>query len=337
MLKAGIWTHFNDVIDPELQELAKLVPGLAMRSKQDGTIKAYLSGFTRWRNWAARFPEINVIPAQPKYVSLYLANVLKNSKTHAPVTNAFYAISWAHKLACVPDPTEHDLVKRVRESSHRILGSGSNTKSPISSDILFKLCNRYGGVTANLKDLRIMCICVLAYSGFFRYDEFSNILLSDIVLHDNFMTVFIEKSKTDVHRDGKHVYIAATGSECCPVKLIKRYIACAKLSLDSNLYLFRGLVYHRRRKFYTFRRLNKGISYTSARELVLSAFSSVGLDVKLFGTHSLRKGGATAAAEHHVCDRLIMKHGRWQSEKSKDLYISESVRQKLSVTKNLGI
>ena len=52
---------------------------------------------------------------------------------------------------------------------------------------------------------------------------------------------------------------------------------------------------------------------------------------------SLRKGGATAASCHHVNDRLIKKHGRWQSDKSKDLYISESLDQKLQVTKNLGI
>ena len=43
----------------------------------------------------------------------------------------------------------------------------------------------------------------------------------------------------------------------------------------------------------------------------------MGLDKKLFQLHSLRSGGATAAASNaSVCDRLIMKHGRWVTEKS---------------------
>ena len=40
-----------------------------------------------------------------------------------------------------------------------------------------------------------------------------------------------------------------------------------------------------------------------------------------FGLHSLRAGGASAAANSHVSDRLFKRHSRWKSEKSKDRYI----------------
>ena len=63
------------------------------------------------------------------------------------------------------------------------------------------------------------------------------------------------------------------------------------------------------------------LSYTRARELVLTAFESIGLDKKDFGLHSLRAGGASAAANAHVSDRLFKRHGRWKSEKAKDGYI----------------
>ena len=51
---------------------------------------------------------------------------------------------------------------------------------------------------------------------------------------------------------------------------------------------------------------------------LVDRLTDIGLDKKLFGLHSLRSGGATAAASNaSVCDRLIMKHGRWVTEKSK--------------------
>ena len=55
------------------------------------------------------------------------------------------------------------------------------------------------------------------------------------------------------------------------------------------------------------------------------------------GLHGLRAGGASAAAQNHVSDRLISKRGRWASEKSRDGYIRDSVQDRLSVTKNLGL
>ena len=317
--------------------MAAKVPGLVLQSRQQGTVQGYLSGFRRWRQWASKYKEVNVLPAEPKYVALYLTKLFETSRTHAPVTNAYYAISWAHKTACVLDPTCHDVVKRVKESTCRLLGSGDNKKSPIESDTLFLLCNKFGDANASLKDLRILCICVIAFAGFLRYDEFSSILLSDVVFHTGYVTIFIEKSKTDTHREGKQVFIAETKSDCCPIKILQRYIKCANFSDNLNQFLFRGLTYHRSKKLYTLRKQHKGMCYTSAREVILNAFTAVGLDTKKFGTHSLRKGGATAAAGNQVNDRLIKKHGRWQSENSKDLYISEDVQEKLKVSQNLGI
>lgn len=53
--------------------------------------------------------------------------------------------------------------------------------------------------------------------------------------------------------------------------------------------------------------------------------------------HSLRSGGATAAASNGITDRLFKKHGRWKSEKAKDGYVQENLLEKLSVSKKLGI
>jgi hypothetical protein len=71
--------------------------------------------------------------------------------------------------------------------------------------------------------------------------------------------------------------------------------------------------------------------------LHLSALEKIGLNKKLFGLHSLRSGGVTAAATAHVEDRLFKKRGRWKTDRAKDDYIKENISERLSVTKNLGI
>ena len=48
-----------------------------------------------------------------------------------------------------------------------------------------------------------------------------------------------------------------------------------------------------------------GLSYTRMRELLLSKLAQLGYDPALFGMHSLCAGGATAAANAGVEDRLF--------------------------------
>ena len=53
--------------------------------------------------------------------------------------------------------------------------------------------------------------------------------------------------------------------------------------------------------------------------------------------HSLRAGGASAAAENGVPDRQIPKHGRWKSENARNGYILDSVKNRSEISKKLGL
>ena len=56
----------------------------------------------------------------------------------------------------------------------------------------------------------------------------------------------------------------------------------------------------------------------------ICAFEGIGLSRRDCGFHSLRAGGASAAANAQVSDRLFKRHGRWKSEKAKDDYIRDN-------------
>ena len=51
------------------------------------------------------------------------------------------------------------------------------------------------------------------------------------------------------------------------------------------------------------------MSYTRTREIVLQAFAELGYPKHLFGLHSLRAGGASAAANVGVSDPLFTADG----------------------------
>ena len=55
-----------------------------------------------------------------------------------------------------------------------------------------------------------------------------------------------------------------------------------------------------------------------------------------FGQHSLRAGGATAACNFDIADRLLKRHEWCKSETAKDGYIKDSFFDRILVSLNLG-
>ena len=122
-------------------------------------------------------------------------------------------------------------------------------------------------------------------------------------------------------------------SVSCPFHLLNRYVSAANLDLSSSLPFFRSLHFHKVTSSYSLR--STGMSYTRIREIVLQAFAGLGYPKHLFGLHSLRAGGASAAANAGVSDRLFKRHGRWRTDRAKDGYIKDSLESLLSVSKSL--
>ena len=174
----------------------------------------------------------------------------------------------------------------------------------------------------------------MAFAGFMRCDELLKLHCSDIAFGTESMTITIVSSKTDQYREGSS-----------PCNCTYRHINMSG-SHDGEVFLHGWLCTHDQGK--VFRaidstkheqrlRTSGGISYTRLRELLLEKIEQLGMDPKAFGMHSLRAGGATAAARAGVADRLFKRHGRWRSESAKDGYVKDALETRLSVTKQLGI
>jgi hypothetical protein len=78
-------------------------------------------------------------------------------------------------------------------------------------------------------------------------------------------------------------------------------------------------------------------NYSTLRDLFRNALTPFETDINKYCLHSLRSGGATAAANKGVKDRMFKRHGRCLSEKAKDGYVKDSFEEGLFVSQCLDL
>ena len=82
---------------------------------------------------------------------------------------------------------------------------------------------------------------ILAFSGFLRSSELPLIHSRDVQFNEGYVTISIEKSKTDQLREGRSVVIAESSSIKCPCSLLRRYMHKAQIPENLNEYLFKAI------------------------------------------------------------------------------------------------
>ena len=119
-------------------------------------------------------------------------------------------------------------------------------KEPVTATHLKELLQIYGKTTNSLKNHRLLAICFAAYASILRYDELSNFRIFDLKFYNDYVKIFIRKSKTDIYRQGLWVHTAKTFKRTCPVSILSNYVRQEKFTDDSDLFLFCALVFKRK-------------------------------------------------------------------------------------------
>ena len=83
-------------------------------------MQKYRSGWLKWRQWAAPKIGVQVIPAKPLHVALFISELtvisVSNNTGISSIESVLYGIKWAHSLARIVEcPTSHPLVKSSLE------------------------------------------------------------------------------------------------------------------------------------------------------------------------------------------------------------------------------
>ncbi|KAK3087577.1 hypothetical protein FSP39_007771 [Pinctada imbricata] len=309
---------------------------LLSAARADATTTKYYNSLLKWKKWAVSqgLCESDIFPAKSIHVAIYLTCLAQTHSSLGSLNDAYYGIRWAHFTVVIKSPTDDSIVCNILEGAKRLMSKPICKKEPISQSDLLQMFNKHFD-ESNLYSQRIISMCLLAYAGFLRSKELINIRRSDVNIFKDYMEIFIESSKTDIYRDGVKVVLARLDSPLCPVSNFERYCNLAIISAHSDEYVFRAL--SKTGNGYKLRSVNKPLTYTRVREVFLQAFDGIVPDIRRYGLHSLRSGGATASVSHGIPDRMFKRHGRWRSESAKDGYVKDSLDDRLFVSKNLGL
>ena len=317
---------------PDLQRLATATQATVIGSRADSTTKKYWAAFKCWKKWA-KSHDLPIFPVKEAHLMLYMQSVGERTRSKSAVEEAYNALAWAHRIGDQQSPTESAAVKLTLQGLQRQLAKPIQKKKPITVEILAAIVTD-AEKSNSLADLRLATACLLSYAGFLRFDELVQIKAQEIHMSDNHITISIPRSKTDQLRGGKEVVIVRTASQLCPVKALEKYLSRAGIAPSDNEAIFRPIM---KTKQGDRLRDTGRLTYTRLRECFKEKLKALGFPAEQFGLHSLRAGGATAAANNGVPDRLFKRHGRWRSESAKDGYIEDSLEARMSVSENLGL
>lgn len=318
-----------------MKKKATQLPKLFEAAFSKNTLLKYKSAWHKWVEWSANYAEVNHCPADPFFICLYFNDLVMTNSPISTVITAIYGIRWGHINSGFKSPTDNPIVKLAFEGAKKIIGKARvNKKEPFTAEIIKKLVSIYGD-TESLMALRFLIICVVGFAGFFRINELLKLKIIDLVETKDSFEITVKESKTDQLREGHVVYIARTGTPTCPFYWIKRYLRKTGLKDEPASYFICRLA-KTKRGHNTLG--NHNISYDTARKTFLEHLAIIYKKPESYGLHSLRSGGASAAANNDVPSRLIGKHGRWvPNSTSQEGYIKDSKQKRLSVSKSLGI
>lgn len=334
-LKATIQQQIKEVgIDiSKSDDIAGKMASYVLQSRAPSTTEKYSGCFKSFEKFCDSM-HLSCRPANAMSVAIYISHMLDNGKSYSVISSAIYAIKWIHSIHGLADPTDSSFVKHLCDAAKRLRSKPKNKKDVVDSTMLIDLCTlmEKDMSLTNVRDLAMILLC---YAGFLRYNEMSNLRCSDVNFQTDHIVLKIRLSKTGIYREGREVLIAKGSTIACPYIMLPRYMNLAGLDETSDEFLFKPVLKSKA----SFRLItkNKKISYTRAKECIVSKLSLVAPNLKL-GTHTLRASGATSAANADgISDRCIKRHGRWKTDQAKDGYIKDSLDKKLLITKSLKL
>ena len=149
-----------------------------------------------------------------------MIHLLQTGKTFPVTRMSCFAINYFHSIVGYQNPCPTSLPYDLLEGIKRILAYSATKKSPVTVSQLYEMYNYFGTKTISLSNLRTILICVSSFMGFPRFSEVIKVRGCDIK-NKTFLTIFIEKSKTDVLEVG--FILRKLDTVVCSIKLVSQY------------------------------------------------------------------------------------------------------------------
>ena len=313
--------------DVQLQTTFTKILGLSVA---DATYAKYKPAWEFFTQWLLSYGIFDPFSACVDIIALFATHLISTAQLKhigdSGLSNSLAAINFFYALAGKPS-FDSPYIVRLRKAAGRMLQPRRSLCEPISASDLHKVLLRHLTPTCSLLVRMHLTVFLLMFLGLFRFNDIQQIFVhqdcmrficnSDQTLAG--VLIFIPFSKTDQTGEGVWVAIGATGKQFCPVRLLSqllhagKYCTCPSTGMVAGPLLRAVVARHQPERFELAQVIAPSIpplSYSAFRTSILT-LAKVCLD-KHFGLHSLRAGGASAAAELGIDSRLVCALGRWK-------------------------
>ena len=216
------------------------------------------------------------------------------------------AIAFQCKVLGCSDPTKHFLLGKLLEGMSKT-SQTTALRLPITLEILNKIIPRLHLVCRDSYEARLFgAAFTLAYHALLRVGELALskgnspnkiIQVQHISVQDSAIKLFIKYSKTDQYGLGTTLAIPATSQVSCPVMAMSKYLQIRPNGPGPLFCHYSGKILTR----YQF------------SSVLSKTLSLIGIDGKLYKSHSFRIGAATTMAQQGCSEQAIQASGRWKS------------------------
>jgi site-specific recombinase XerD len=266
---------------PELTSELDKAADLAKSEKAVATRRAYRGDIVIFGDWC-RARGLAPLPATPEAVCAFIAAEATRNVKPSTIARRVAAIRYAHKLAGLATPTEHEQVKATVRGVRRTLGTAPQKKAPATAERLIAMATVPDD---SLQSLRDRSLLLLGFAGAFRRSELVALDVRDIEKTEQGLRVTVRHSKSDQEAVGAVVAIVR-GSIACPVQALGMWLSAAGISQGP---LFRPI--RKDGKVQTRRLTDRSVA-----NIIKTHAMRAGLDPSLYSGHSLRSGFVTSAA-----------------------------------------
>lgn len=270
-------------------EMASIVQAYQRASKAGSTVKAYRSDARLFEVWCAGYG-FRSLPASPSAVAGFLTHEAEGGRAASTIGRRCAAIGYAHKLAGLSDPTEHEDVRATLRGIRRTVGVAPTQKAAATVDVLTAMLMR---VPDTLTGKRDKALLALGFAGAFRRSELVALDVADLREDRDGLRIMVRRSKTDQEGQGFEKAIPH-GRFIRPVALVRDWLDAAGITKGP---VFRPVSRSGRVRGFANLATPPRLTTRAVADIMKLYVAAAGLDASTFGAHSLRAGYITTAAE----------------------------------------
>ncbi|XP_032794773.2 uncharacterized protein LOC116931313 [Daphnia magna] len=307
------------------------------KSVRDSTKQQYNRVYEIW----AAFCQENGIPefgADHKQLAACLSLVMLRDGSYSKVVMLSSVIAHEYRVRMLPSPTVHETISLLFRGFRNEHPQMRAPKSPITEDILSKMyfhlyrpVNGRDGLRASLVLWRTIWRVSMEYHTLGRFSDIVKLQRKDVIYKSSpspHLQILFQGGKNDQYSEGSERIVASNiNEEICPVKLTLNYFQFLGPSYSGCLV-----------PLCTAKNVPnpvKPVPYSSALSDLKKLLQSLGCDPKLYGEHSGKRGGATAAAAHGATESQLKRLGGWRSDVMPSKYVDLSLSSRISMSQLL--